>query len=529
MDGQFSFILLFVVATAVAIGARWLRLPYTVALVIAGLVLGASHAFAAPHLTKQLLFTLILPGLIFEAAFHLDAATFWRERIAINALAVPGVVVALAITAVMLAPVVNAFAFAAGFTFVHAMVFAALIVATDPIAVVALFKSIGAPKRLTLIVEGESLVNDGTGIVLFAIVVGFATGGHPSVRQAVFDFVRVVGVGGVIGSVIGFGLAQLIRRIDEPMIELTITIIAAYGSFAVAEHFHGSGVIATLMAGMLCGNYAARIGMSPTSRVAVETAWEYGAFALNSIIFLLIGFEVQLGSLAAAWKPIVLAYAAVMVGRAALVYAVTALLRKTRGKIPWSWSAIVTWSGLRGTLSMVLALSLPVGFPHRELLLNMTFGVVILSILLQGLTMGPLLRLLGLRNVRTDAEKSHERHKAALEAAVGALAELDRVEAERTMDPPLLEQLRSEYRQRLEHEEAALRELHGRSSELDRDEERTARRRAILAERDAVLQAVRHGALAEEAVAQTLADIDQRLRALIDEKDERPGATRQPR
>ena len=166
---------------------------------------------------------------------------------------------------------------------------------------------------------------------------------------------------------------------------------------------------------------------------------------------------------------------------------------------------------------MVLALGLPADFPHRELLLDMTFGVVLLSILLQGLTMGPLLRLLGLRRARTDEEKSHERQKAALEAAVGALAELDRVEAERTIDPPLLEQLRTEYRQRLEQAEEALRELHGRSSALGRDEERTARRRAILAERDAVIQAARHGAIAEDAVAQTLADIDQRLRTLSEE------------
>lgn len=398
MDSQLTFILLFVVATAVAIAARWLRVPYTVALVIAGLALGASHAIEAPHLTKQLLFSLILPGLVFEAAFHLDAGSFWRERMAINALAVPGLVVALAITAAMLAPVVEAFEFANGFTLVHAMVFAALIVATDPISVVALFKSLGAPKRLTLIVEGESLVNDGTGIVLFTIVVGFATGGSPSIGHAVLDFVRIVGFGGVIGAVVGIGVAQLVRRIQEPMIELTITIIAAYGSFAVAEHFHGSGVIATLVAGMLCGRDAARLGMSPTTRIAVDTAWEYAAFALNSIVFLLIGFEVRIGSLLAAWKPIVLAYVAVMVGRAVLVYAVTALMRKSRSKIPWSWSAVVTWSGLRGALSMVLALSLPVDFPHRELLLAMTFGVVILSILLQGLTMGPLLRVLGLRS-----------------------------------------------------------------------------------------------------------------------------------
>src|SRR5262249_4101889 len=155
---------------------------------------------------------------------------FWRERIAINALAVPGLVVAIAITAAILAPVVNSLASVKGFGVVHAMVFAALIVATDPIAVVGLFKTIGAPERLRLMVEGESLVKDGTGIVLFTIVISYATGAHVSMADGALQFARVVGVGAVVGATVGYIIAQLIRRIDDPMIELTLTIVAAYGS-----------------------------------------------------------------------------------------------------------------------------------------------------------------------------------------------------------------------------------------------------------------------------------------------------------
>lgn len=175
----------------------------------------------------------------------------------------------------------------------HGLVFGALIASTDPIAVVGLFKSLGAPKRLAVLVEGESLLNDGTAVVLFTLILGIAQGQEVSTGAAVLDFVKVVGMGVLIGVAMGFAVSKVIQRVEEPMIEITLTTIAAYGSFVAAEQLHYSGVIATVTAGMICGNYAVRTGMGPTTRIAVESFWEYVAFALNSIVFLLIGFEVH--------------------------------------------------------------------------------------------------------------------------------------------------------------------------------------------------------------------------------------------
>ena len=514
MHVESSFIILFAVATAVAIGARWLKIPYTVALVLAGLAIGSFHTLEAPRLTKELLFAVILPGLIFEAAFHLDLRKFWNDRFVIHSLAIPGMVVAVVLTAAILAPVANALDFVTDFTMMHALVFAALIVATDPIAVVGLFKSLGAPKRLAVLVEGESLLNDGTGIVLFTLVVaGVAEGGFAA-DSAVVDFLRVAGLGALLGAAIGYGASQLIKRIDDAMVELTLTIIAAYGSFILAEHFHVSGVMATVLAGMLCGNYAARIGMSPTTRVAVETSWEYLAFALNSVVFLLIGFEVRLESLLAAWKPILVAYLAVMVARAAVVYAVSALFARTKGRIPWSFSAVVTWAGLRGALSMVLVLGLAADFPHREFLVNLTFGVVILSILLQGLTMGPLLRRLGIAGVRTAIQESHELERGRLQAANAAIREIDRMRKERTTSAALLDTLHGEYSARVDAAEARIRDLHIEATALREEDMRAAQRRLLVAERDAVLQAAHKGIVGSGGLDELLADIDSRLENL---------------
>ncbi len=396
MDIETAFILLFVVATAVAIAARRVGLPYTVALVCAGLVLGALQWFPAPHLTKSLLFAVFLPGLIFEAAFHIDVRELRETWMTILALAVPGVVASTALVALALTPVVGLLRFAPGFDFRHALVFGALISATDPVAVVALFRTLGAPRRLVMLLEGESLLNDGTAIVFFTLSLSLLSGSAVTASQLGLQFVLIVGIGVAIGAAIG-GVASLVmRQIDDPMIEITVTTIAAYGSFVCAETLHSSGVIATLVAGALCGNVGARRAMTASARVASETFWEYVAFALNSIVFLLIGFEVHLSMLLRYWLPILVAYLVVTLGRGLVIVIGRALLGLTRERFPWRWSLVLTWGGLRGALPMVLALSLPEDLAYRQLVVSMTFGVAVFSILVHGLTMSTVLKRLGI-------------------------------------------------------------------------------------------------------------------------------------
>jgi CPA1 family monovalent cation:H+ antiporter len=507
---EIAFVVLFTIATAVAVFARRFKVPYTVALVIAGIVLGTAHAFEAPHLTKEILFAVVLPGLLFEAAFHLELHKFWKNKIAIHALAVPGVLAAIGLTGVILTPVADALHITDRFLLIHGLVFAALIAATDPIAVVGLFKSLGAPKRLAVLVEGESLLNDGTAVVLFTLILGLAGGAEMSVADAVLEFVKVVGMGALIGLAFGFAASQVIHRLNDPMIEITITMIAAYGSFAIAEQFHYSGVIATVVAGMMCGNFAARTGMSPSTRVAVEAFWEYLAFALNSVVFLLIGFEVEVESLLASWKAIVVASLAVLVARALVVGAVTALLQRSKERIPWPWAIVLTWGGLKGGLSMVLVLGIPVDFAHRTLLVNMTFGVVVLSILVQGLTMAPLLRKLRIVGAVADRD-DYETHLGAMQAAHAALAELDDMDRKRVVHADVIESLRGEYRERVEQATRSVRELHLEKAQLRAEEEKRARRQLLVTEKDRLLRAFRDGVIGHEAVERLLTRVDGEL------------------
>ncbi len=512
-------ILLFSVVAVVAIAVRQLRVPYTVALVLTGLGLGIVRLFTPPHLTKELLFSAFLPGLLFEAAFHIEFRELWRNRLAVAALAVPGVVAAVALTALVLTPVVNALHLESGFTWQYALVFGALIAATDPIAVVAVFRSLGAPRRLSVLLDGESLLNDGTAIVLFTLSLSLVMGVSVTAWQLATALLGIVGFGALIGAAVGLAVSHVIRQVDDAMIEITLTTIAAYGSFVLAEHLHYSGVIAVVVAGVLCGNFGARTGMTPSTRVAVETFWEYVTFALNSIVFLLIGLEVHPDALFGSWKAIVAAYLVVTLGRGVVIFAVSGMLRRTRERISWPWTVMLTWGGLRGGLPMVLALSLAKEFPHRDLLVTMTFGVVMISILVHGMTVSPLLRWLGIVKGREHRD-AYELARGKWQAASAALDELDRMSHVHFSRDDVRAQIRAEYAKRIEDGRRQISELELDRSAIAAEESQWARRHLLLTEKNHVIDSFRQGVLNQEVYEKLLADIDARLLRLESGEEE---------
>jgi len=394
MSVEFAFLAVLCVATAVALLTRRFRFPYTVGLVLAGVAIGAVSRVVPPRLTKELLFTVFLPGLLFEAAFNLGFAQFRRNATAIGTLAVPGLAASIALTATIVVAALRALGTDPAFAWSGALLFGALVAATDPIAVVAIFRAVRVPERLSVLVEGESLLNDGTSVVALGLLLAFVSGAVPTAGGLALSFLTVTLGGALVGGTIGLAAALVTKRVDEPTIEITLTVLAAYGAFLVAEHWHLSGVIATVTAGMLFGSYVRHVGMSAVSRAAVEGFWEYVAFALNSAVFLLLGFSVQLSALARSWRDIAVGFLALLVARAIVVVAVRTLLARTRERFSWAWAAVLTWGGLRGALSLVLALALPADVADRERLVTMTAGVVLASILVQGLSVGVLLRRL---------------------------------------------------------------------------------------------------------------------------------------
>ncbi|MEO6446691.1 MAG: Na+/H+ antiporter [Gemmatimonadaceae bacterium] len=510
MVSENAFIILFCVATAVAMLVRRYPMPYTVALVLTGLGLGELHVMEPPHLTQDLLFAVFLPGLLFEAAFHMQAARMRENAKTILALAVPGVIAAIGLTGVLTAFVVRGLHVDATFTLGLGLVLGALVAATDPIAVMALFRSMNVTRRLSLLVEGESLLNDGTAIVFFTLIIAFVTGDSPTLSTLVVGFFTTTLGGALMGIAIGAFASQLTKQVNEPSIEITLTVIAAYGSFVAAEQLHVSGVIATVAAGMVVGNYGRHHGMSPTTRLSLEAFWEYVAFALNSIVFLLIGFEVSLASLALYWREILAAVAAMYVARFGVVYSVTALLRRTSEGVPSKWTPVLAWGGIKGALSIVLALGLPWDLPHREQLVTMTVGVVLISILLQGLTMAPLLRRLGLAK---DTTRSREYERARNELLVASLAmrEIETMLERHTITDDDATRLRAPYQTRSERARTQIEALGATERDVPLRRRIVAVRHLLTFEREATTQDFRDDMIVPETHAELSDEIARRL------------------
>lgn len=388
---------LLLAAIAVALIARRLHLPYTVGLVLAGAALAMAHVHTAIPLTHEIIYSLILPPLLFEAAINIH----WRE---LRQEALPVLVLAIGGTLIAAAAVTAGMHWVLGWPLQAAALFGALIAATDPVAVIAMFKDNNVTGRLRLLVEAESLFNDGVAAVLFMLVLGWvqASAGTPQGLSAVaLNLGWTVGGGILIGvAVAGLMLAIAGRTLDH-MVESTLTAIAAYGSFLLAEHLGCSGVLATVTAALVIGNLGI-LAESEHSQITVHgrhfvlALWEFIAFIANSLVFLLIGQAVGDIHLPLTAEFTLLAVIAlVLLSRALTVYPLCLCFARTRWAVPMPMQHVLWWGGLRGALGLALALSLPPALPYRDAILTATFAVVIFSVVGQGLTMPPLLR--GLR------------------------------------------------------------------------------------------------------------------------------------
>ncbi len=380
--------LLMLVAALVAIVTRRLGIPYTVGLVLAGMGVYLLPFKLSLQLSQHLVYSLFLPPLVFEAAFHIRWEELRRDLPVLGLLATLGVLVAAAITAIGMH-------WASAWPWSSAIIFGILIAATDPVSVIATFKEAGVHGRLRLLVEAESLLNDGTAAVAFVIALGVAAGESSGFGEMVATTLRTIGGGVGIGALTAYILMRLAGRTSDHLAEITFTTLAAYGSFHLAEHFHCSGVLAALSAGLVVGNFGILGRVTGRGREAVESFWDYATFVVNSLIFILIGGQVIQQQFSDLWRPIVAAIALVTLGRALSIYPLCALFAGSKLRVDSRHQHVLFWGGLRGALALALALGLPETMPMRRDLVSVTFAVVVFSIFGQGLTMVPLLRRLG--------------------------------------------------------------------------------------------------------------------------------------
>ena len=510
-DGLVVLGLLGAVAAMLA-AAPALRIPYPILLVLGGLALGVIPGMPNIDLEPELIFFGVLPPLLYGAAFFTSLRDLRANVRPIGLLAVGLVVMTTVGVAVV------AHAFVDGLTWPSAFVLGAIVSPTDPIAATAIARRLGVPRRLVTIVEGESLVNDGTGLVLYRVAIAaVVTGSFSALYTGGLFVVSVVG-GVAVGLAVGWIVRQARRRLDNPLAEITISLLTGYFAFISAELLGVSAVLAAVTAGIYLGWHTPEL-TTPQVRLQGVAVWEIVQYLLNALLFVLVGLQLpvvvdELGDIPGTR---LLGYAAlvsltVIVLRFAWVFAVLQAPKWiARRMSSWQAAFFLSWAGMRGALSLAAALALPLetdagaSFPGRDLILFLTFSVILVTLVGQGLTLPFVILLLGLED---DGNDAREEAKARIHASEAAIARLDELEREEWVREDTAGRMRGLYgfrtdRFRARFEDGDDGDLESRSQDYQR-----LRRQLLEAEREALLDLRRTGAISNDVWSRVARDLD---------------------
>lgn len=518
---ELSLMVLLFIAAMVAIVIRRIRLPYTVALVLVGLVLSFFPNFLGFTVSSDLILAILVPPLIFEATLHIPWRTLKKDLLPVMLLAVGGTLVGTFLVGGLVVQFL-------GISWAAALAFGALISATDPVAVIAFFRSLGVSKRLTILVEGESLFNDGVAIVIFNLALAAGTlSGSFGLGEALQQFF-IVGVGGLaVGLVLGYVVSYIIlKNVDDHLIETATTVALAFGSFVVAESFgqfvgveglHFSGILAVVAAGLMVGNIGFQ-NTSPTTKLTLDNFWEFLSFVVNSLVFLVIGLEIELAQLRPNIIPIIVAVVAIIVSRGLIIYSFSWVYGRIRphNHIPLKFQHVMYWGGLRGAISLALALSIENAVFGAAVALElrvMTFGVVLFTLLGQGMTIDKLINHLKLAN-KLPQRVELQRRQATLFAKWAGKHELDRLRDDGILFRDIWESMNQVYDEEILEKKSELRAHLQVFPELEQEMYLQAREDALNAERSAIGEASRRGVISNEVHDELIIELNNRVAAL---------------
>ena len=453
-DVELVLVSLLVAVAGLAAAARAANIPYPIVLVVGGLVLGFVPGIPDAQLAPDLVLVLFLPPLLYSAAFFANLNELRRNVRAISLLAIGLVLATMCAVAVVAHELIDGLSWAAAFTL------GAIVAPTDPLAATAIARQQNAPRRMVSVLEGESLINDGTALVAYKLAAAAALGGGFSIMDAGVEFVLGASGGILIGLAAGFVIAEIRRRLDDIPVEITISLLSGYAAYLPAEALHASGVLAAVTTGIVVGWKAPRIS-SASMRLQGFAVWQTLVFMLNALLFVLIGLQLPLildglsgqttmtliGQAAAISVTVTLTR---IVWLNSVVFVVRALDRRPQQRdrrTDWRLRLISGWSGMRGAVSLAAALALAPDFPQRDVVVLMTFAVIFTTLVVQGLTLPALIRRLGVQG--DDAEEREELHgrRAIVDAALARIRELGREEWTRD-DSVERMRMAYEYRQR---------------------------------------------------------------------------------
>jgi CPA1 family monovalent cation:H+ antiporter len=504
----------FIIAGAVgAFVAKVARVPYTIALLLAGIVASVAGFEVGIQLTHDVILLLLLPPLLFEGAATTDLEAFRRDLPAVLVLATVGLLVSV----LAVGYAVHA---ALGFPLLLGLLFAVMAMPTDPVSVLALFEEIGAPERLSVLVEGESLLNDGVAVVVFGTLLALVRSGatpaalaSPLRLAAVGADIAVASLGGAaVGLLAGYVVYRVMRNLDEHMTETVLTIVLAYGAFLLAEHYlHVSGVIATVVAGLFVGNRGREYAMSAQTTITVFNTWATGAFIVNTFIFLVIGAQTPVRELLSFADLILPAIALVLLGRALAVYPLSTLANRVfESTVGLDYQHVLVWGGLHASIPIALVLGLPPAFPLRSEMRAMVFGIAAFSLVVQGLTVRRLVDGLGIATV-SDEERLYQLLLGRARAVDAVLEAADDLYADNRLPTDVYERFTAEYESEKADLRAAISQLLSDHPSL-RDREQVAGERMLLRrERAAIRDAELDGLVPTDVADELLEEVNLKL------------------
>ncbi len=497
-----NFLTVLAVGSAVAIGAKRAGIPYNVALVVMGLLLVLVDVLPSEPMDPDVVLLVFLPMLVFEGALVADADSLRRAARPILALALPGVALSLVATAAVAT-------FALKLPFQVALLLGALLAITDTVSVLLAFRSTRVPHRLAAIMEGESLFNDGTALVLVSVT-------SLAVARGTFELaptVRALAIAIAGGTFLGFAFgaigAAVLRRTPDHLTAILASAVLVFATSLLAERMHASPVIAVVVAGLAVGRAARRI-LEPSRILALQGFWETTGFGVNVILFLLVGMQIDAPTLAAEALPIGFAVIALHAGRAVAVYGCFSLLRIFSSElVPVRWQHVMVFGNIKGALSMAAVLALPADLPYRKRLVTIVFGVTFVTLMMQALPFRRVLTMLGLAG--GSSTMGLERARAQLILARKGQAELDDLLASGLVSRREHAKRRAAYQRTIIEAERVL-----RLSEFAAHDDAVIDGAILSAQKAALLDAARRGLVGTDTADREVSRLDDRLLRLAE-------------
>lgn len=486
-----QLLLVLAIGSAIAIGAKRINVPYNVALVVVGLVLVVTNVLPHTPMNPDVVLLVFLPILVFQGALSADAASLRKAARPILALAVPGVVLSLVATAAIAAWELD-------LPFTVALLLGAVLAITDTVSVLLAFRSVRVPHRLAAIMEGESLFNDGTALVLVSLAVTVVMRGSADPALIGRALLVALVAGALLGLAFGTLGAVVLRRAPDELTAILASLVAVFATSLLTEHFGGSAVIAVVLAGVLVG-HEMRTRLEPSRVLALQGFWEIAAFIANVWLFLLVGMQLRSDLLLREAWPIALAVVALHAGRAVAVYGSLGALHLSGDRVPWRWQHVMVFGNVKGALSMAAVLALPQGIAYRERLVAIVFGVTLVTLVAQALPFRRFLTWLGVASPGED--EAADQSRAVLIGARRAQLELDNLLASGLISRHEHAERRAEFQRDIIAAERTLRDARHAQEDV-------ALPAVLAARKAAIVDAARRGLISERTAEQHVAALD---------------------